>query len=519
MTSALSPDLLRDPWWRLTHLYYIQDKNGNRVRFAPWPEQRDLYENMWYLNVVLKARQRGMTTFIQLFMLDRCLFTPDTAAGVIAHTTQDAQAFFTNKIKFAYDNLPEQLRTAIPSVNSNLRELSFANGSRISVSTSHRSGTLQYLHVSEYGKLCAQYPDKAREVRAGALNTVAPGNFVFIESTAEGRQGHFFELCMASQRLREDGVDLTKMDYRFHFYPWWGASEYRLTADVREPKEVADYFEQLEVTDGIKLDKEQRAWYVKKSAEQGEDMKPEYPSTPGEAFERLLQGAIFAHQLRQVRDEGRIEALPHARGEPVNTFWDLGYNDINAIWFHQRVGAWDHFIDYYEHRLVDLTHYIEVLHELARDRGYQWGTVYLPHDGKSNNIAAIAGTASDILRRAGFKTRVVDRPVRKVPSIEMTRKRFASCRFDKDRCDEGLKRLENYQWVWDEQGDTYRKQPKHNFASNGADAFQTFGWGFRGGGSFRQQQFEHGSPVPGTGLVYSRKGSRRRLEPSYSHIL
>ena len=124
------------------------------------------------------------TTFIQLFMLDRCLFNPDMKAGVIAHTREDASAFFTSKIKFAYDNLPEEIRKAVPAERTNVRELAFRNGSRISVGTSLRSTTLQYLHVSEYGKLCAQYPDKAAEVRAGALNTIAPGNFVFVESTA-----------------------------------------------------------------------------------------------------------------------------------------------------------------------------------------------------------------------------------------------------------------------------------------------------------------------------------------------
>ena len=28
--------------------------------------------------------------------------------------------------------------------------------------------TLQYLHISEYGKICAKFPQKAREVRSGA---------------------------------------------------------------------------------------------------------------------------------------------------------------------------------------------------------------------------------------------------------------------------------------------------------------------------------------------------------------
>lgn len=49
-----------------------------------------------------------------------------------------------------------------------------------------RSGTLNYLHISEYGKICAKFPDKAREIRTGALNTIQAGQIAWIESTAEG---------------------------------------------------------------------------------------------------------------------------------------------------------------------------------------------------------------------------------------------------------------------------------------------------------------------------------------------
>ncbi|MBY2923070.1 hypothetical protein HF265_31050 [Rhizobium leguminosarum] len=58
----------------------------------------------------------------------------------------------------------------MPVVRANQTELLLGNNSSIRVGTSLRSGTLQYLHISEYGKLCAKYPDKAREVRTGALN-------------------------------------------------------------------------------------------------------------------------------------------------------------------------------------------------------------------------------------------------------------------------------------------------------------------------------------------------------------
>jgi len=51
----------------------------------------------------------GLTTFIQIFMLDACVFNKDIRAGSIAHTLGDAQVIFRDKVKFPYDNLPDQI--------------------------------------------------------------------------------------------------------------------------------------------------------------------------------------------------------------------------------------------------------------------------------------------------------------------------------------------------------------------------------------------------------------------------
>jgi hypothetical protein len=122
-------------------------------------------------------------------MLDDCLFTSNMSAGVIAHNLKDAKAFFGDKIKFAYDNLPEPFRKVRAAEQDSAESLRFNNGSSIRVGTSLRSGTLQRLHVSEYGKLCAKFPDRAEEVKTGAFNTVHLGQTITVESTAEGRAG------------------------------------------------------------------------------------------------------------------------------------------------------------------------------------------------------------------------------------------------------------------------------------------------------------------------------------------
>src|ERR1700760_3419020 len=103
-------DHFSDQGWRLDNLYWITDKSGTRVPFRLNWAQAGLLEDQHYLNIVLKARQLGFTTFIQLYILDSCVFYRDTRAGVIAHTLDDAKAIFRDKVKFPYDNLPDGIR-------------------------------------------------------------------------------------------------------------------------------------------------------------------------------------------------------------------------------------------------------------------------------------------------------------------------------------------------------------------------------------------------------------------------
>src|ERR1700730_15728906 len=122
--------------WRLNNLYFITDKQGRRVKFQMNSAQEALYREMHNQNVILKARQRGFTTFIQLFMLDACVFNSDIRAGTIAHTLPDAQVIFRDKIRFPDDNWPEPVRGVVQPLNDNNTELLPPNNSGVRVSTS-----------------------------------------------------------------------------------------------------------------------------------------------------------------------------------------------------------------------------------------------------------------------------------------------------------------------------------------------------------------------------------------------
>lgn len=472
-------DLLASQYLRLNTLYRIVDKDGVLVDFRMNSEQYDFYRNMHNRNLVLKARQRGFTTVIQLFLLDVALFVPNTSCGVIAHTKDDAQKFFDLKIKLAYDNIPEDFkaRHCPTEVRSNERELKLSNGSIISVGTSMRSTTLQYLHISEFGKLCAKFPEKADEVVSGALNTVSADNWITIESTGEGTAGHFFDMCQAARAQGEHDGELTPMDYKFFFYPWWTAGDYTL-AQTQAPTDAdAKYFNELERESHIRLTPAQRNWYIAKNREQGSRMWREYPSTPDEAFRGLIEGAPLSRVMSQIRREGRIRPLPWQRALPVNTFWDLGRNDMMAIWFHQRVGFEDWFIDYHEDNFQQIEHYADVLN----DKPYTYGEHYLPHDGDVIELSRTDGRSRrEILENlVDGDWQCVDRIPTEEEGMNITRSAMGSVYFDIERTKRGVQCLENVRYRWDKnlaafQPHLLRTQHKHGY-----DAFAQWGHGYR----------------------------------------
>lgn len=470
--------LLDSKEWRLNNLYYIKDKYGKRIKFRMNKSQRRFHEEKHGRDVILKARQRGFTTYIEIDELDDCLFNENFSAGVIAHNREDAQSFFKDKIKFGYDNLPAHILNTITAKADSANELEFNNGSRIRVSSSFRSGTMQYLHVSEYGKVCAKYPEKAREIKTGAFPAVAAGNKIVVESTAEGRIGDFYDMCQTGQKAAQLGTLLTPLDFKFHFFSWYEDDGYTLDPEgVIIPTATKEYFIELGKNLNIKFTDDQIAWYQKTLELLGDDMKREYPSTPDEAFEQSIEGAYFKKQMAQIRAKKQICMVPIEPGIPIHVFWDLG-RDTMSMWFFQQVGFEYRFVDYYSHSGEDMMFYIQVMKE-RNDGGvpYLYGDMYLPHDGTRKSITSKESPA-DILYNNGYQVRVVPRIPDKTMSISHARQVLPKCVFDIERCHDGIICLDNYRKAWNDKLGTWDKQPLHNAASHGADAFMVFADGY-----------------------------------------
>lgn len=470
-------DRLKDPLYRLNHLYYITNKHGKKVKFKMTAEQYAYWNDEHNRNIILKARQLGFTTEMCIIQLDSAIFEGKRCA-LIAHTLHDAKRLFREKVQFAYSHLPDLVKMANPLKNETKEELVFENGGSITVSTSFRGGTLQRLHISEFGKICAKYPDKAREIVTGAFEAVPLNGKITLESTAEGRQGYFFEYCQQAEKDQLADKDLTAQDWRFFFFAWWQNPEYVMpTTDL--PERLVSYFNELKAKHGISTTPEQQAWYYAKEKTLGDDMKREYPSIPAEAFAQSIEGAYYAKQFAYLYANNRIADLPDNDHLPIDTYWDLGVSDSTTIWFIRQVGDEFHIVDYYENSGEGLNHYIKVL----KDKGYKYAKHVAPHDIDNRQLGADRAKTLRELARDGYEIDgqiyrlnfdVVPRTSNVNEDIEKVRQILPKCAFDAIKCEQGIKALESYRKEWNDKMGVWRDKPLHDWASHGADAFRYF---------------------------------------------
>ncbi len=228
----------------------------------------------------------------------------------------------------------------------------------------------------------------------------------------------------------------------------------------------------------VKLTWRENPWFPEVLRVEMEDMRASDPVAFQHVWEgecrSAVEGAIYGEELKKADAEKRITSVPWDRTKPVDTFWDLGFTDKTAIWFAQPVAGWYHLIDYLEGAGKTISDFIVLLQQ----RGYVYGTDWLPHDGVDTVIhTRLPGDKSrspeQMMRQSGRKVRIAPKML-VASQINAARTVFPQCRFDADKCAAGLHALRQYQWGEPAASGAERRQPLHDFASHAASAFMNF---------------------------------------------
>lgn len=480
-TQAEIGHCLQDKAWRKNNLYTIVTEGGIKVPYRQRVVQCEFAERRHGLDVILKSRQHGFSTEIDIDMLDDCVFTPDLQCGIVAHTLTDAQEIFQTKVKLPYFELPEFIKDKNPPLKSDACTLRLANGSSIRVAVSFRSATTHRLHVSELAKICAKYPKRALEIKTGTMPSVHPqlGGRAVIEGTAEGDAGDFYDLCLQARAdtllAEKENRPLHPLQYMFHFYSWFRDPKNAVEPlGIKISDELKRYFRELAEKSIVTMP-EQQAWYAAKKEGTyglGPLMKQQHPSTVEEAFEHSVTGAVFNDELAQVHAEGRIKFLPHEQSEPVYTFWDLGVGHPTSIGFVQFIQEEVHIIDYHEVTGRGIVYHCAEV----RKKPYVYGQHFVPHDARKRSRETetpLLDTMRELL--GSNKVTLVERVQRKEDSIQAARMIFPHVFFDAKKTTDLVKSLGFYRYEWDDNAGRFKDMPEDDWAADGADMFQCLG--------------------------------------------
>ncbi len=204
------------------HLLLVRTRDGQAAALKANAAQRAFERRRGQKNIVLKARQMGMTTWAAARFLLKTITQPGTLTLEVAHSQESAEEIFRIVHRFV-DWLPEQLREGpLRTSRANVRQIVFPEMDseyRVVSAGDRNAGrgmTVQNLHCSEL----ARWPGDPAETLAGLQAAMAPGAELILESTPDGVGGCFYEEWM---KAGETGMVR-------HFFPWWLERRYRTEA-------------------------------------------------------------------------------------------------------------------------------------------------------------------------------------------------------------------------------------------------------------------------------------------------
>lgn len=178
-----------------------------------------------------------------------------------------------------------------------------------------------------------------------------------------------------------------------------------------------------------------------------------------------LDGAIYAGEIREATEKGRICNVPYDAKLKTHVIFDLGWNDSTSIILAQRHLSEIRVIDFIEDDHKTLDWYSA---ELVSKR-LNWGKMWLPHDGSHKDMKTGA-SAEEIMKKLGWKVGIVPN-IQIEAGIKQAKMSFAQCYFDKSKANGLVQHLKRYRrnipTTTGEPG-----APVHDEHSHAADAFR-----------------------------------------------
>lgn len=298
--------------WLITRLLKIRPKGGNLSCLRLNRAQQEYSRKCSRRNIVLKARQLGITTYVAARYFIQTITRPGTLTVQVAHNEDSAQAIFKIVHRF-WEKLPKAMQEgALVRSRANVRQIVFPKlDSEYRVETADdnagRGMTIRNLHCSEVSR----WPRNGAETLASLRAAVVPDGDIVLESTANGAAGVFYE----------EWQKAGETDYTQHFFPWWYEPKYQEVS--WQPQALGP--EENELVKKHGLTEAQLAWRRRRWADLRRMAAQEYAEDPVACFlasgecvfdlEAVELAAVRACQAFESEDNGRMMTwFPPSKG-------------------------------------------------------------------------------------------------------------------------------------------------------------------------------------------------------------
>jgi phage terminase large subunit len=179
-----------------------------------------------------------------------------------------------------------------------------------------------------------------------------------------------------------------------------------------------------------------------------------------------ITGAIYADEIALAHSESRVCVVPYDPMLKVHVIFDLGWNDSMVMGLVQRHLSTLRFLETIE---VDHTT-LDACSAMLREKKYNWGRAWLPHDGRNGNIVTGTLSPEKVMQKLGWSVRIVDE-IGVENGIRLARMMFPRAYIDKEHNAPLLESLKRYRRnVPTTTGEP--SGPRHDEFSHCADMFR-----------------------------------------------
>lgn len=281
---------LNEKAWRLSHVYDIVDKMGNRVTLTPNVVQQKLMASTSLRKMVLKARQTGVSTYGLLDIYDDTVTIPNTTAAIIAHE-QDAIRKLFRIPQRAFKYTDQEMKPVIDRGGGSQYEMFFPLiNSRIYCDLSIRGDTIHRLHISE-----AAFIKKEDDLKATLQAVPIRTGKILLESTPNGIGGLFYDMWTDPDQ-----------PYEKFFFPWFIFPEYQLeTEKLQLTQDEKDFVKKAKKNYGVAITHPQIAFRRFKQTELKGLFLQEYPEDDQQCFLSSGSAAMDLYLIKELMGNAR----------------------------------------------------------------------------------------------------------------------------------------------------------------------------------------------------------------------